>query len=106
MHGVFVVELDICIHTYTHTYKHIHMQRKRVIQRASDARAIRLGQIRQEHTPHTHTHTHTHTQIFNERATPELSDWDRYAKIEYQRLAMEEDQGEFGDDVDWDAQVN
>ena len=31
-------------------------------------------------------------QIFNERATPELSDWDRYAKIEYQRLAMEEDQ--------------
>ena len=41
------------------------------------------------------------TQIFNERATPELSDWDRYAKIEYQRLAMEEDQGELVDE--WDA---
>ena len=44
-------------------------------------------------------------QIFNERATPELSDWDRYAKIEYQRLAMEEDQGELGDEADWDPQV-
>ena len=43
-------------------------------------------------------------QIFNERATPELSDWDRYAKIEYQRLAMEEDQGELVDE--WDVQVS
>jgi len=25
--------------------------------------------------------------------------------VEYQRLAMEEDQGELGDEADWDAQV-
>jgi len=40
-------------------------------------------------------------QIFNERATPELTDWDRYAKIEYARLAMEEDQGEYADEIDF-----
>lgn len=33
------------------------------------------------------------------RATPELTDWDRYAKVEYARLSMEEE----GDvDGEWD----
>jgi len=40
-------------------------------------------------------------QIFHERATPELTDWDRYAKVEYARLSMEEEDGDV--DGEWDA---
>jgi serine/threonine-protein phosphatase 2A regulatory subunit B'' len=43
-------------------------------------------------------------QIFNERATPELTDWGRYAKLEYARLAMEEDQGEYGEEEAWEME--
>lgn len=38
-------------------------------------------------------------QIFRDRATPELSDWDRYAKMEYARLSMEEEDGEGESDL-------
>jgi hypothetical protein len=95
-----------------YTYIHTYIQTYTYAEEESDSTSERRQSYQtgtdtpRAYTTHTHTHTHTHTQIFNERATPELSDWDRYAKIEYQRLAMEEDQGEFGDDVDWDAQVN
>mmetsp|Transcript_40582 Transcript_40582/g.95310 ORF Transcript_40582/g.95310 Transcript_40582/m.95310 type:complete len:566 (+) Transcript_40582:161-1858(+) len=44
-------------------------------------------------------------QIFNERATPELTDWDRYAKVEYARLAQEEDQGDGADDGEWEMEA-
>mmetsp|Transcript_28275 Transcript_28275/g.69942 ORF Transcript_28275/g.69942 Transcript_28275/m.69942 type:complete len:561 (+) Transcript_28275:58-1740(+) len=44
-------------------------------------------------------------QIFHERNTPELTDWDRYAKLEYTRLALEEDEDPDMGNLDMDAEV-
>jgi len=71
------------MHTYIHTYIHTytHMQRER--DATSELRRIRLGQIRQDHTPEREREREREREKerFNERATPELADWDRYAKL-------------------------
>ncbi len=43
-------------------------------------------------SPHTsETHCCTHLLLLQEREQPGLTDWDRFAKVEYARLAMEEE---------------
>ena len=37
------------------------------------------------------THCFTHLLPLQEREQPGLTDWDRFAKVEYARLAMEEE---------------